>query len=101
MYGDGQISFNSEGLSAIQRIGRDQVEECNEIWSDVMSRIEALFPEGAIDAGLAGVLAERNEQYVRDVNRFVEDLGLKNTAIGQTRDIGIEGGEAMRRAARL
>ncbi|MCX2968560.1 hypothetical protein WDH52_11440 [Streptomyces sp. TRM70308] len=98
---DGHYQYSDVGLSDIQTIGRDQIEVCNEIWADVMTRIEALFPEGEIDAGLAGVLSERNEQYVRDVNRYVEDLGMQNSAVGQTREIAAEGGANMRRAARL
>ncbi|MCZ7413900.1 MULTISPECIES: hypothetical protein [unclassified Streptomyces] len=97
----GHYRFQDMGMAEVQRVGNLQVEECNEIWSDVMSQINALFPEGEIDAGLAGVLNDRNEQYQRDVQGYMDDLGLQNTAVGRTREIAAEGGEAMRRAASL
>ncbi|ORT60532.1 hypothetical protein [Streptomyces sp. CB03238] len=97
----GHYQFSDTGLSDIQSVGRTQIEECNAIWQDVITRIQALFPNGDIDAGLAGVLAERNDKYVQDVTRYADDLGLQNTAIGNVRDIALEGGAAMRRAAAL
>ncbi|MFE7136685.1 hypothetical protein ACFVAG_02935 [Streptomyces sp. NPDC057644] len=97
----GHYKFQDMGMADVQRVGNLQVEECNEIWGDVMSQISALFPEGAIDAGLAGVLSERNEKYQRDVQTYSDDLGLQNAAVGRTRNIAAEGGEAMRRAASL
>ncbi|MBW1599965.1 hypothetical protein [Streptomyces sp. JJ38] len=97
----GHYRFQDMGMAEVQRVGNLQVEECNEIWSDVMSQINALFPEGEIDAGLASVLNDRNEQYQRDVQGYMDDLGLQNTAVGRTREIAAEGGEAMRRAASL
>ncbi|MFD9847921.1 hypothetical protein R1Y80_04720 [Streptomyces sp. JL1001] len=97
----GHYRFQDLGMADVQRVGALQVEECNEIWSDVMTQIGALFPDGDIDAGLAGVLSERNEKYQRDVQQYAEDLGLQNTAVGRTREIAADGGEAMRRAASL
>lgn len=97
----GHYRFQDLGMADVQRVGSLQVEECNEIWSDVMTQIGALFPDGDIDAGLAGVLSERNEKYQRDVQSYVDDLGLQNTAVGRTREIAADGGAAMRRAASL
>lgn len=99
--GDGHYQFSSMGLSDVQSVGSQQVEECNEIWKDVMTRIKALFPDGQIDSGLNSVLEERNEKYQKDVEKYAEDLGLQNVAVGNTRDIASEGGAAMRRAASL
>ncbi|MDF4252613.1 MULTISPECIES: hypothetical protein [unclassified Streptomyces] len=101
MGSDGHYQFSDVGLSDVQSVGRQQVEECNAIWGDVMTRIAALFPEGQIDEGLAMVLSDRNEQYKKSVERYVDDLGLQNVAVGNTRDIAAEGGAAMRRAASM
>lgn len=98
--GDGHFQFSSGGLTDVQSVGRQQVEECNEIWQDVMTRIRALFPDGQIDGGLNSVLEERNETYRKDVETYAEDLGLQNVAVGKTRDVAIEGGQLMKNAAR-
>lgn len=99
MGSDGHYQFSDERLADVQKVGKEQIRECNEIWENVMNRIEALYPDGQIDAGLAAVLAERNEQYVKDVRKYGDDLDMQNFAVSSTRDIAQEGGQAMRRAA--
>ncbi|OEU96385.1 hypothetical protein [Streptomyces oceani] len=101
MGADGHYKFSDAGLGDIQSVGQQQVAVCNEIWGDVMSRISALFPDGQIDAGLAAVLSERNEQYQKQVQQFTDDMDLQNVAVGNTRQIAAEGGQMMRNAVRL
>ncbi|WP_019546818.1 hypothetical protein [Streptomyces sulphureus] len=96
---DGHYRFSDAAMGDIQQAGARQLTECNEIWSDVIRRIEGLFPEGEIDSGLQSVLSDRNDNYVRKVEQFGENLGLQNTAMERSRNIALEGGEAMRRAA--
>ncbi|MDA3647492.1 hypothetical protein LZ318_34060 [Saccharopolyspora indica] len=97
----GHYQYSSEQLNEIARVGKREVEEANNIWSDVITQIQGLFPSGSIDAGLSSVLEDRNAKYVREIGNYAEALQRQSQATNNINDLAVEGGAQMRKHASL
>ncbi|GAA3858505.1 hypothetical protein [Streptomyces sedi] len=98
-YGDGMIRFGNEGLDAIQSATSGQQERYQEIWDDVHTQLTSLIEQGQVDASIASVLNERDEQFRREAGGFDDSVSGQNRAMRDVQSIGNEGGSAMVRAA--
>jgi hypothetical protein len=96
---DGMIHFRNEGLDGIQSQTSGQQQRYLEIWEGVRTQLMQLVENGQVDAQIAGVLHERDEQFHREATGFDDSVTAQNTAMRNVQNIGNEGGAAMVRAA--
>jgi hypothetical protein len=98
---NGHYMYSSAQLDDVAMVGQREIDEANSIWRDVITQIQALYPAGNIDGGLAQVLDDRNAQYVKEVTQYAEALHLQSQAMVNINDLAIDGGARMRRQAAL
>ncbi|WP_062214267.1 hypothetical protein [Streptomyces sp. NBRC 109706] len=97
-YGKGMVRFANEGLDTIQSQTTGQQERYADIWAGVHNQLLGLIEDGKVDASIAGVLHERDEQFQREIGTFDDSVSGQNRAMRDVQTIGNEGGAAMVRA---
>ena len=99
MSNGGMIRFNNEGLSTIQDQTNRQQNEYVEIWGRVHRKLLDLVEQGLVDAQIASVLTERDQDFRRESAGYDESVTAQNAAMRNVQNIGNEGGAAMVRSA--
>jgi hypothetical protein len=96
---NGLIHFRNEGLDTIQTQTSGQQERYIEIWDTVRTQLVGLIQAGQVDVQIGTVLEERDQIFRREASGFDDSVMSQNTAMRNVQNIGMEGGQAMVRAA--